>query len=275
VTELADFPEDERQLLLAAQARANARRAAQPPSPERVHLPAPHAPPSRPAAPAERWKPPSLPCHRCKQTVTLMGAFCEPCDVAEKHERKVQRVHQATRKLAKHLEPWLQAGEAELRRRVHAPRLLAFADKWQPGRGSLALLGPSGVGKTTAEILCANRLRIEAINAGDDTRPITRAMWVTGIELALDGRESRFGSRDETLHAAMRAPLLFIDEIGQERSDPRWLLELMDERYFNNRPTISSSGLQRAELESRYGAGAVRRLTEPGGVLIDLFGGTA
>jgi DNA replication protein DnaC len=270
VSGLDDFPEDERLLLLALQERANAKRAAlpRPVTPERIETAAPP-----PAPPAARWQPPSLPCARCQQTKTVMGAFCSPCEIAEKHDRKVFRVQQATRRLVKHLEQWLQVGDAELRRRIRAPKLLAFADKWQPGRGPVALLGLSGVGKTTAMVLCAKRLVTEALNAGDDTRPITRAMWTTGIELARESREARFGSRNETLHEALRAPVLFIDEIGQERSEPQWLLELMDERYFHNRPTVSSSGLQRDELENRYGAGAVRRLTEPGGLLIDLFGG--
>jgi DNA replication protein DnaC len=70
---------------------------------------------------------------------------------------------------------------------------------------------------------------------------------------------------------AETAPLLVLDELGQEIADDRWLLEFLNARYNSGLPTISTSGLARPELEKRYGAGAVRRLVEPTGQFLDLF----
>lgn len=275
---LDGFPEDERRMLEEAQARARARRAALQ-LPSRVqHVAASVASPPFPELPAAPgWVLRELPCRGCRQTITVMGSLCGPCSDAERRETATRIVEQACRKLSRTLEPWAWADIArpEFRERVRAPKLLAFAERYQVARGSVLLLGETGVGKTTAMRALARRLIAEAIAAGDASRPITRAVWTTALDLAIEGRESRYGTRDELLHAAVRAPVLFLDELGQERADPRWLIEVTNERYDNSRPTLSSSGLRRAELEQRYGAGAVRRLIEPGGVVLNLHGDTA
>ncbi len=156
--------------------------------------------------------------------------------------------------------------------RVHR-RCRSLAERWEPSRGPICLLGPSESGKTSGLVALVRRLRREAYEAGNARHAIVGAAWVSALDLCRARREQRFGSVDLDLDLAKRTPLLFLDELGQEDADPRWLLELLDERYRKGRPTLSTSGLTRAQLEARYGAGATRRLEQPGGQFVDLYGG--
>jgi DNA replication protein DnaC len=96
-----------------------------------------------------------------------------------------------------------------------------------------------------------------------------------GLRLARVLRETRLGSSCEELEEARRCSLLWLDEVGQEQADPRWLLDLLNDRYERGLVTVTSSGLPKAELEKRYGIGTTRRFTEPEGVTLDLFGDAA
>jgi DNA replication protein DnaC len=146
---------------------------------------------------------------------------------------------------------------------VTEPRLLALADRWEPKRGSLLVIGPAGIGKTTIAALICRRL----VHAGD-----FGVRWTSGIVQARARREARFGEQNRETIRVQNAPLLVIDELGQEDTDARWLLELIDGRYTSGRACLTTSGLTRPQLETRYGVGAVRRLIEPVGACLDLFG---
>jgi hypothetical protein len=180
----------------------------------------------------------------------------------------------ATRPLLAALPPWEWAAvtNREWRGRVH-PRALAVAERWTSLRGSVVLLGPSGIGKTSALRALAWRLRLEALCAGDVAHPIVNAWWCSAVELCRARRELPRGKPDLELERATKASVLFLDEIGQEDSDPRWLLELLDERYRRRRPTLTTTGLTRPQVETRYGSGSARRLVEPNGQFVDLHGG--
>lgn len=169
--------------------------------------------------------------------------------------------------------PWARVGDPLYAARAPDPRLQALASRWTPERGSMLILGPTGVGKTSTLVALVVRLIREAVQAADPEHILTGARWTSGLELVEARRETRLGAEDVVLGRARRARLLVLDELGQELGDPRWLLELIDDRYRRSAPTLTTSGLTRAELEGRYGSGAVRRLVEPVGQVIDLHGG--
>jgi hypothetical protein len=155
--------------------------------------------------------------------------------------------------------------------RVKEPRLRALAERYELERGSVLVVGPSGIGKTLTAMAIARRLLATAYRAGNHEAPIVRAVWTSGPELARALRETRLGSAAEALAEARGAPVLVLDEIGQESAAPGWLLELLDERYRKRAPTLTTSGLTVEEIEKRYGSGAARRLVQPVGDTLNLF----
>jgi len=168
----------------------------------------------------------------------------------------------------------------EFSQRVQEPRLRRAAGGYRVERhGNLVLLGPAGCGKTMVAASIVKRLCAEAVAAyiapGHDSSKLefaTRVTWTTAADLNNSRRQHRLGEGEAPdFLRAEDATLLVLDELGQEIGDDRWLLEFLNARYNRALPTISTSGLTRAELEKRYGAGAVRRLVEPTGQFLDLF----
>lgn len=168
--------------------------------------------------------------------------------------------------------------------KVHS-RLQRFATKYELKHGSVALLGPSGVGKTTAALALVRRLAgelyAEEVERGpdrygqpsDDLIRWSRSRWVTAHELARARREHRLGQSDAPLiRECMEAPLLVIDEMGFEPTDGT-IFEIVDVRYGKRLPTIITSGLTSAEFTKRYGAALLRRLVDDGvGRLLEIGG---
>jgi len=168
----------------------------------------------------------------------------------------------------------------EFNQRVQEPRLRSAAERYRVEKhGNLALLGPAGCGKTMVAGSIIKRLCAEAVAAfiapARDSSKLeyaARSVWTTAADLLNSRRQHRLGEGEapEFLRAET-APLLVLDELGQEIADDRWLLEFLNARYNRGLPTISTSGLGRLELDNRYGVGAVRRLVEPTGRFVDLF----
>lgn len=169
----------------------------------------------------------------------------------------------------------------EFRERVTSPRLIAAAERFVPdAHGCLGMIGPAGCGKTITAAAIVLGICAKAVTAyvrdPKGARPwldfAARIYWTTAAELCASRRQHRLGEGEApTFQRAETAPLLVLDEVGQEIGDDRWLLELLDVRYSRGLPTLSTSGLPRTELERRYGTGAVRRLVEPKGQFLDLF----
>jgi DNA replication protein DnaC len=168
----------------------------------------------------------------------------------------------------------------EFAERVREPRLRNAAERYRVEKhGNLVLLGPAGCGKTMVAASIIKRSFAEAVAAfmapvSDSSKLeyAVRVVWTSAADLHNSRRQHRLGEGEapEFLRAEM-APLLVLDELGQEIADDRWLLEFLNARYNRGLPTISTSGLTRPELEKRYGAGAVRRLIEPTGRFVDIF----
>jgi DNA replication protein DnaC len=209
----------------------------------------------------------------------LLGRLTDNVHLRTAEEAEAERVESARAEIARdartlrgQLEPTLPA--EQYARLVPDRRLRALAAKYSVERGSVLIIGPADTGKTITLRRVARRLLAEAWRAGATEAPIIGGLWCSAIELAASIRETRMGSVCEAMRAAQRAPLLFLDELGQEVHDQRWLLQLLDARYMpRHRPTLTTSGLTKHQLIERYGDGAYRRLFQPVGTVVDLYGG--
>lgn len=215
-------------------------------------------------------------CPDCKKPQDG-GWVCSECSEAEERRVRLREVEDGLRILTRSLPEQLKkfAGSDEARSIVREKKLLAVRDRYEPQHKNLLVIGPSGLGKTLVMIMAALRLANVARETTNAEHPICSSFWTSGLNLARALREQRLGSECAELEQARACRLLWLDEVGQELSDPRWLLDLLDSRYGTGRVTVTSSGLRRADLEARYGTGAMRRFTAPDGAVFDLFGDTA
>jgi len=75
----------------------------------------------------------------------------------------------------------------------------------------------------------------------------------------------------EQVQELKRARVLVLDELGYERF-PELLLEVLGARHDACRPTVVTSGLAIAAIDSRYGDATVRKILEIGsGVVVDCW----
>ena len=99
--------------------------------------------------------------------------------------------------------------------------------------------------------------------------------WIDWAEFCLDVRR-HWNIKDPTesrkfdpILWAIRVPLLFIDDLGEERDErsPDWLQAVVKGRDDNARPILMTTNLTTDELEKRYGGRVVSRLYGSGGVI--------
>lgn len=143
-------------------------------------------------------------------------------------------------------------------------------------RGSVVLLiGPSGEGKTVLAIAAG---RIVEARAGGRRRALP--VWTTAIGLEQARMAHPLGMGEAPLVTrAKRAPLLILDDLGQDTSTGGAVVEVIMDRYNAGRRTWVTTGLDAAsrvgtypELERRYGAGVRRRLTDRAHARVVRFG---
>ena len=205
----------------------------------------------------------------------------EMADHAEALER-AQRVDDA-RELGRQLPPWLrkQRGEAlsllveDLRLRVSDVRLIDAADFWEWG-ANLLLMGPTGIGKTSATALLWHRLVVRGVQTGGKEWRRTRGLvWVRAVQLATARRKHPLGRGDAPeIVAACEASLLFLDDLDREPESKRPVAEVLAARYDAGLPTVLTTGLDGPELTETHGAAVVRRIRETGGrraLVVDCF----
>lgn len=165
-----------------------------------------------------------------------------------------------------------------------SPRLRDFASTYRPAEhGGALITGPTGIGKsvTAVALLLRPLLRAAAARAVDrlcftDRRgpnpgacvaATPRAhgfLFVRAADLDSARRQHPLGEGEAPLvTAAIDAELLALDDVGHER-DFAAVWDVVAGRYDRAAPTVATSGWPLAKLAEKYGAAAVRRLTEAG-----------
>lgn len=134
------------------------------------------------------------------------------------------------------------------------------------GKGATPLLtlhGPSGSGKTSVAVaLMRARLTVSP-------RPV--GLFVTAVELVAVTKATPLGQAVELVERAKRAPVLVLDDMGQEPSGEwnRVVVEVLHERHAHQLWTVVTTfydlrdgSADLAKVSDRYGGGLLRRLNE-------------
>jgi DNA replication protein DnaC len=225
--------------------------------------------------------------------------LCIKKDKAEREQREIERrLEQEKRDLERYkayfengvasalarLPPWAWADvdSPKFTEAVADEKLRAMAHNWTPDDGSLLLLGPTGIGKTSSVIATIRRhardyhpeLKGSQDSIYEDlhywTPPhyplgiFSQLLWTKGAAVAFARRNAPLGSEPELLMKAKAASLLIIDDATQEPIGDGGLFEVIDHRYEHHKPTIVTTGLSRTAFRERYGDALDRRLTQEG-----------
>ena len=148
---------------------------------------------------------------------------------------------------------WATLDAPELPERVYGPAIGIGQMAYHQPR--VCLIGPSRVGKTSLAVAM-----LRAWVAQHERS----AMFVASHRLGMARIQHPAGHGEaELVEAAMRAPLVLLDDLGSERDfgmSP--VADVVFERHAHDRPTWITTGLTREPLVARYGAGVVARLFE-------------
>lgn len=198
----------------------------------------------------------------CDAVVELRGDMCPSCverDAAERRRLALKRAWST-------LPTWPHATfENGALAQIVEPRILEAALAWK-STGSLALLGPTGRGKSTAARAICERILTRADKGefkGEDFARAAKVRWTKARDLADAARRHKLGDgRSPEEREARAASILVIDELGFEVLVDDVIPRLLDHRYDKALPTIVTSGRKVAALAERYGEATVRRFTE-------------
>lgn len=148
----------------------------------------------------------------------------------------------------------------------HALELVLRTGSAPTGRPVLLLAGPPGSGKSSLAASMARAVMERTRGLG---RPAAR--FLDALELELLMREHRLGTAlPAPIEQARARPFAVLDDVGQDQSDAaaNALKELVHARHAAGRPTVVTTGLDRAALGRRYGGGFLRRVLCGGVVLV-------
>lgn len=164
--------------------------------------------------------------------------------------------------------PRFVTGPADrLRERVHL-KLLEAAMAWTPESHSLALIGPTRTGKTTAAGLLFRKHLAKAARAGGGQWWEARRMrWAHAATLSTARKRHRLG-HDEApiIEEACTASVLVLDDMGWDRDgDNTAIGDVVNQRYESELPTIITSGLTKVEMLEHYGDAVFRKAFDAGG----------
>jgi DNA replication protein DnaC len=221
-----------------------------------------------------------------------IDAVYEPAREAKELAERLRKFFLATieRSYLKQLPQWPVQRTAQERLRVLHTTARRAIERWD-GTNNLLLLGPTGCGKTTGAVHVVLAILSKWIDADcptDQPSPLPHPRKVTGehallyeivaadrfwtqaTEIERARRQHALGSGEAPfLRGTQAVDLLVVDDLGQEetRGDTA-LMDVVNERYNNSKPTIITSGLRPEELTARYGSAFVGRLNQRGGALM-------
>lgn len=186
------------------------------------------------------------------------------CDLRSPGRRTIAAKAAIMSKALAVLPKWAtRAPDHERRAAIHQ-KLLRQVDIWD-GKRSLVILGPTGLGKTTALV----ELAFQGIAHEIDPLRWVAPAFHKATELTQAWRTTKLG--EDAIDApcvttAKGCPLLFIDDIGQEPSDPQAaLMGIADTRYDKGLVSVVTSGLTLDAFMARYGDAFIRRFMDAGG----------
>lgn len=223
-------------------------------------------------------------CSGCGGAAVSGYAFCDPCQREAINRKRADMVAKARATLPSGALP---AGFKTdlLRARVCRESYLgAVKSAWtwlKLPTDTLLVLGGAGKGKTSLAAAVALAILDAGSSADASDAAYQRArgvLWADATELAQARRNHPLGHGEAPLiRKAIDASVLFVDELGAEKSDPVSgtdpVRDVIWSRFEGGKPTVFSSAFSRATLAARYGGGGERRLFEaPRATVIDLGG---
>lgn len=202
--------------------------------------------------------------HTCKCGTKSTRVPCWDCVKREEEIAAFQ--HAERRKGIPARFGWASLSSSMLKKRVHIrgrddeeiePDTMAAVILAHAGPAVL-FVGPAGSGKTSLAVACLRAVESPGV------------MYVPAASLERARIEHPAGRGEAPLvHRAMTAPLVLIDDLGQDKPTSISAIEaVLLERHNAELPTWVTTGLTESEIEARYGAGVSRRLTEKGTALV-------
>ncbi len=187
---------------------------------------------------------------------------------------RAQRIDEA-RALSTQVPDWLRGQAEDLRLRISDDRLVDAVMCWEWGP-NLLLMGPTGLGKTTAAALLWRRLVVRGVQAGgQEWARARRLVWCAAERLPEARARHPLGHGEvPEMAAAYAASLLVLDDLDQEKAVRPWVSRILKSRYDAGAPTVLTTGLDARELTETFGAAIVRRMRETGGqraLVVDAF----
>jgi DNA replication protein DnaC len=149
---------------------------------------------------------------------------------------------------------WARFAAPELSRRAGPAAAAALREAlWRTPR--LVFVGPAGSGKTSLAVACLRRWAHENARA---------AAFFHACELGMARIQHPAGRGEpEIVDRATRWPLALLDDLGSERSIAGCAVpDVIYLRHASERPLWITTGLSRAAVVERYGAGIARRVFE-------------
>jgi len=194
-----------------------------------------------------------VPCVRCRQATTPTGprTLCYACASAEEVFLEDRRDLEASIP-GSYQWATLDALELPLRvaggaRSVARARAVTLAPR-------LLVVGDSGAGKTS--------LAVAMLREWSRARRLG-ALFVSVPEFASARMRSPLGREAEDVSAALRAPLVLLDDLGGELPIPTSpVTDVLRSRHAQGQPTWVTTWLDVEGLTRRYGEGIARRIGE-------------
>lgn len=202
------------------------------------------------------------PCRRCQRHFCACGAAydgpdrrCEPC---LKTERDEAAAAPALASVPKRFRWALGATPETLLDRVKSSRELVARALANPPTGDMVLQGDTAMGKTSLAVAMFGAWLRQEPQARGGARFVD-AFWLAGAKARHPLGQ---GEAPEVL-AAMKAPMLLLDDLGSETDDRRNVIaEVIFHRHNEELPTWITTGFAPEQLMARYGSQVLRRLLE-------------
>lgn len=208
-------------------------------------------------------------CAECRRSCPEGAKFCEPCAERERGERQRAHLADAWESIPERFRDACQ-WDWDTKRGATIALVLSQG-------GSFLLRGKPGVGKTALACAVLGRHLTQAtapLATWADVEDAASMRYITDADLNRAVSAHPLGQGDAPLYReAVRAKLLVLDELGVDLASLRRAgRDVLFARYDARRPTIVTTGHERAQVEAHWGGGAGRRIwTQSLDVNMDAF----